>query len=82
MYRYAQIDENGYIVSDSHLSGEVTVDNMIPVSDDFDLTNKRYVDGEWQTYEPSYVEELSEAEQAIFETEINTEYLVALAELG
>ena len=82
MYRYAQIDENGYIVSDSHLSGEVTVDNMIPVSDDFDLSNKRYVDGEWQTYEPSYVEELSEAEQAIFETGINTEYLVALAELG
>ena len=82
MYRYAQIDENGYIVSDSHLSGEVTADNMIPVSDDFDLSNKRYVDGEWQTYEPSYVEELSEAEQVIFETEINTEYLVALAELG
>ena len=82
MYRYAQIDENGYIVSDSYLSGEVTADNMIPVSDDFDLSNKRYVDGEWQTYEPSYVEELSEAEQVIFETEINTEYLVALAELG
>ena len=82
MYRYAQIDENGYIVSDSHLSGEVTADNMIPVSDDFDLSNKRYVDGEWQTYEPSYVEEISETEQAIFETEINTEYLVALAELG
>ena len=82
MYRYAQIDENGYVVSDSYLSGEVTADNMIPVSDDFDLSNKRYVDGEWQTYEPSYVEELSEAEQAIFETGINTEYLVALAELG
>ena len=82
MYRYAQIDENGYVVSDSHLSGEVTADNMITVSDDFDLSNKRYVDGEWQTYEPSYVEELSEAEQAVFETEINTEYLVALAELG
>ena len=82
MFRYAQIDENGYVVSDSHLSGEVTADNMIPVSDDFDLSNKRYVDGEWQTYEPSYVEELSEAEQVIFETEINTEYLVALAELG
>ena len=82
MYRYAQIDKNGYIVSDSYLSGEVTADNMIPVSDDFDLTNKRYVDGEWQTYEPSYVEELLETEQAIFETEINTEYLVALAELG
>ena len=82
MYRYAQIDENGYVVSDSYLSGEVTADNMIPVSDDFDLSNKRYVDGEWQTYESSYVEELSEAEQAIFETEINTEYLVALAELG
>ena len=82
MYRYAQIDKNGYIVSDSYLSGEVTAENMMPVSDDFDLTNQRYVDGAWQTYAPSYVEELLETEQAIFETEINTEYLVALAELG
>lgn len=83
MYRYAQIDENGYVVSDSHLSGEVIKDNMIRISDDFDLTNKKYVNGEWVEYTPEpVIEQLSEQEVAIFETQVNTEYLVALQELA
>lgn len=82
MYRYAQIDENGYVVSDSHLSGEVKAPNMIPIADDFDLTNKRYVEGKWESYEPEpVVETLTPEQEAIFETQINTEYLVALQEL-
>lgn len=42
MHRYAQIDENGYIISDSHLSGIVENKFMIPIDDDFDLTNKKW----------------------------------------
>ena len=56
MKRYAQINEQGLVVSDSRLSGEVTADNMIPVPDDFDLTGKKYENGEWVDYEPEYVE--------------------------
>ena len=84
MYRYAQIDPNGYVVSDSYLSGEVTADNMIPISEDFDLSNKKYVDGSWVEYtpEPQPEPELSATEQAILETQLNTEYMVALAEIS
>ena len=58
MYRYAQIDINtGMAVGDSYLSGEVELENMIPISDDFDLKNKKYVDGEWISYSPTPVEE-------------------------
>ena len=53
MFRYAQIDvETGEVLCDSCLSGEVIAENMIPVSDDFDLTNKKYINGEWLDYEP------------------------------
>lgn len=52
MYRYAQIDSGGYVVSDSHLSGAVEADNMVPIDDDFDLVCKRYVGGKWEEYTP------------------------------
>ena len=54
MYRYAQIDNNGYVVSDSILSGEVKSENMIQIEQDFDLTNKKYnkESQQWETYEP------------------------------
>lgn len=41
-YRYAQIDENGLVVSDSWLSGQVEAENMIPLEDNFDLSNKKW----------------------------------------
>lgn len=50
--RYAQITDSGYVVGDSYLSGEVDYPNMIPIAEDFDLTNKRYVDGKWEEYTP------------------------------
>lgn len=83
MYRYAQINSEGYIVSDSYLSGEVIADNMIPLSEDFDLKNKRYVNGEWIVVEPKpeLLPTLSETEEAILNTNANVEYLVALKEL-
>ena len=53
MYRYAQITDEGYIVSDSYLSGTVDYPNMIPIPEDFDLTNKKYVGGKWESYTPA-----------------------------
>ena len=73
MYRYAQIDlETGMVVSDSYLSGIVEADNMIPISEDFDLTNKKYVDGEWVEYEPEPIPEPEPepTEQEIMQAEI------------
>ena len=55
MYRYAQVESKGYVVSDSWLSGEVDDKNMIPVAAGFDLANKRYVNGAWVEYEPEPV---------------------------
>ena len=71
MYRYAQINlETGMVVSDSHLSGIVESDNMIPISEDFDLTNKKYVDGEWVEYEPEPITEPEPTEQEIMQAEM------------
>lgn len=51
--RYAQITDEGYVVSDSYLSGTVDYPNMIPIPEDFDLTNKKYVGGKWEEYTPA-----------------------------
>lgn len=56
MFRYAQINCDGAILCDSHLSCEVIADNMIAIADDFDLTNKKYVNGEWVDYIPEVIE--------------------------
>ena len=42
MKHYIQVNMDGHIVSDSHLTNEVVADNMILVASDFDPTNKRY----------------------------------------
>lgn len=52
MYHYAQIDENGYIVGISHLSGEVIRENLIRIEEDFDPTNKRWNSTSWESYTP------------------------------
>ena len=82
MYRYAQINSDGYLVSDSYLSNEVKADNMIPISEDFDLTNKRYINGKWEEYTPEPVPEvLTEEQEALYQTQINTEEMLCLMEL-
>ena len=82
MYRYAQINSDGYPVSDSYLSNEVKADNMIPISEDFDLTNKRYINGKWEEYAPEPVSEvLTEEQEALYQTQINTEEILCLMEL-
>lgn len=52
MYHYATIDENGHIVGISHLSGEVSKPNMIPIAADFDPTNKKWNGASWESYTP------------------------------
>ena len=48
----AQIDENGYIVGISHLSGEVPDPNLIQIEEDFDPTNKKWNGTSWESYTP------------------------------
>lgn len=57
-FRYAQINKDGIVICDSNLSGEVVAENMIPISDDFNLTNKKYVNGEWVEYTPEPIKEI------------------------
>ena len=73
MIRYAQIDlDTGMVVSDSYLSGEVEAENMIQIEEGFDLTNKRYIDGNWVEYVP----ESNETENNNNETEISDAELI------
>ena len=82
MYRYAQINENGIVVCDSYLSGEVIADNMIEIAEGFDLANKKIVDGQWVEYIPEpIVETLTEQEKMALETAVNVDYLVCLADM-
>ena len=53
MYRYAIINiETGIIEGISNLTGEVNKPDMILITDDFDITNKKYINGEWVEYTP------------------------------
>ena len=73
MIRYAQIDiKTGIVISDSYLSGEVEAENMIQIEEGFDLTNKRYIDGNWIEYVP----ESNETENSKNETEISDDELI------
>lgn len=65
MFRYAQINENGFVVSDSYLSGEVIASNMIPIADDFVLTNKKFSEGVWVEYTPEAVVEVPITQEVV-----------------
>ena len=87
MYRYAQIDKEGYVVSDSWLSGEVDDKNMIPVAADFDLANKRYVNGAWESYIPEPITteqptQMDRIEEIVASTALTTEYMACLQEVN
>lgn len=51
-HHYAQIDENGYIVGISHLSGEMSESNLIQIDEDFEPTNKKWNGTSWESYTP------------------------------
>lgn len=84
MYRYAQIDDNGYLVSDSFLSGEVTSDNMIPIPEDFNLANKKYnrETKQWEDYIPEPIPQPVTQEDINNQILINQEYTNCLLELS
>ena len=52
MYRYAIINDYGLVCGESNLTGKVKQKDMILISDDFDLTNKKYENGKWVEYIP------------------------------
>lgn len=72
-YKYAQINlESGAIDGISQLSGEVIADHMIPIDEDFDPTNKYYIDGEWVVIEPEPEPTPEPEEPLITDEEITT----------
>ena len=76
MFRYAQIDSNGMVISDSLLSGEVNLPHMIRISDDFSLANKKYVNGEWIEYEPIPSEPEVTCKEILLDVAENTENIL------
>ena len=81
---YAQIDLEGVCFAKSDLAGSVTADDMIHVTAETDCLGKKWRDGEWlevEQPEPA-PEPLSDQEQLLLDTAINTEYLATLADLG
>lgn len=84
MFHYAQINESGICFAISELAGTVIADDMIPITAETDCLGKKWRDGEWlevEQPEPA-PEPLSDQEQLLLDTAINTEYLVTLADLG
>ena len=89
MFRYAQINDDGFVVSDSHLSGKVEKDNMIPIDDDFDIKNKKYANGEWVDYNPEPIEvtapeptQLDRIEETATNMALSVDYLTCLQEMS
>lgn len=53
MNKYAQIDINtGVVLGVISLSYTINEENFIQIDEGFDLTNKKYVNGQWVDYEP------------------------------
>ncbi len=68
--RYAQITDSGYVISDSHLTDKVELPDMIPIPEDFDLTNKKYVGGKWESYTPVPPPEPQPSEMEILKEQV------------
>lgn len=70
MYHYAQIDENGYIVGISHLSGPVVQPDMIQIDMYFNPTNKKWNGASWESYTPPEPPEPEPTQLDIIEAEV------------
>lgn len=81
---YAQIDENDICIATatSQKDSSQLPDNWILINNEFEALGKRYNNGIWEDGPEPEPEPLSETEQSILDTAINTEYLVCLADLG
>lgn len=84
MYRYVKVNSHGMVTSDNYSTNKINDTDMILVDLSFDLTNKKYINGEWIDFipEPEPKPPISEQEQQQLETTLNIEYLVCLADLG
>lgn len=73
MYRYAQIDDQGRVISDSKFTEEFIADDMISIDLDFDLTDKKYnlETKEWENCEPLNVTPLPTLEDKVAELQDN-----------
>lgn len=80
--RYAQIDlSTGMVVADSYLSGIVNRPNLIQIPFDFNLINKKYVDGEWVEYTPDPVPEKERVtDETILKMASTVDYIAMIAE--
>lgn len=67
---YAQIDDNGYIVGISHLSGKKSEPNLIQIDADFDPTNKKWNGASWESYTPTEPPEPEPTQLDIIEAEV------------
>lgn len=82
-YYYAQIDESNICIGVSQLSGEVNLPSMVLLDNyDSSLLGRQYNNGGWEDVEQPEPQEppISEIEQAILQTAITTEYMVAIME--
>ena len=70
-HHYAQINENGYIVGISHLSGEMSEPNLIQIDEDFDPTNKKWNGESWESYTPPEPPEPEPTQLDRMETQLN-----------
>lgn len=85
MYRYVRVDIDGLPIEDFWYSEEVHETDKIPIPLDFNLTNKKYVDGEWVDINPVPEWEqnlIDEQEEAQLEMQANIQYLVDLTEIN
>lgn len=69
-HHYAQIDENGYIVGISDLSGEVLSPSLIQIDVVFDPTNKKWNGASWESYTPPEPPEPEPTQLDIIEAEV------------
>ena len=81
---YAQINEDNICIAVSDMGNVEASNPQLIKIDTFDtsLLGKHYNNGIWEDSPEPEPEPLSENDQSILDTAINTEYLVCLADLG
>ncbi|NLD18510.1 MAG: hypothetical protein GX666_13180 [Tissierellia bacterium] len=66
MYFYAQLNEHNICTGVSQLSGEITANNMIPITEmNVDLLWRKYENGQWseEKFEPISTAPITEFEE-------------------
>lgn len=90
MYRYIQVDDDGIITADSYFAVEWEDEHCIPVSSDFDPTDKRYdfATKEWVHYvapippDPPYVPTLQEQIDELKANQLSSDEAITNCEVG